>query len=54
MNSKENNKCMFHIIELNDDGTDTLNKCLFVHDIVDCDGESIEHMRRCPLWGKLA
>jgi hypothetical protein len=48
------NKCNFHRNELNDDGTDTQNKCLFVNNIVECDGVSIEHLRRCPLWGKLA
>lgn len=47
------NKCMFHVKELNLSGTDTQNKCLFVKNIVECDGDSVEHLRRCPLWGNL-
>ena len=51
---KMNNKCTFHVKELNNRGTDTQNRCLFVDKILDCDGVSIEYFRRCPLWGELA
>jgi hypothetical protein len=47
-----NNKCNFHkTTKWNDGQVD--NICLFVKDSVECDGYSIEHLRRCPLWGKL-
>ena len=48
------NKCKFHKTTEWNDGSHKTNVCLFVKDVVDCDGDSIEHLRQCPLWGKLA